>query len=182
MVTITARLSGATTVVAADISEFRIETARKNGCKHLFNPSKDNLLEKVKSLSENRGADVVIEITGVGQVFLDALKLARNQGRVMLLSSPHGSRVELDLYSDLHARSLRVMGAHTGTHPAVESANNRWTVFNNRRLAMELMRDGLLDVKSLITHRFLHAKAPDAYGLLLAKDEKTLGIIFDWQG
>ena len=66
------------------------------------------------------GADIVVDATGWAEALPGAMALAREGGAVIVLGSPRGKASEVDFYSDLHRRSLRVIGAHdSGIGPAV---------------------------------------------------------------
>ena len=56
-----AKYLGAGTIIAIDVDETRLKIAQENGlADYTFNPSKCNIEEEIKKLTENRGADGVI--------------------------------------------------------------------------------------------------------------------------
>lgn len=73
-----ARFLGAKKIIAIDIDETRLEIAKKEGlADYLFNPSKIDAEKEVKILTQNRGADGVIECAGTSETFELAWKIAR---------------------------------------------------------------------------------------------------------
>ena len=55
---------------------------------------------------------------------------------------------------------------------------------NRTRLqaTLDLIAEGSLDTRSLVTHEFALAQAPEAYALLLEPQANFLGIVLDWRG
>ncbi len=63
-----ARMLGAGTIIAVDLSDFRLNFAKRLGADHVVNAantSKSERLQLVKDLTHGRGADMVIECAGV---------------------------------------------------------------------------------------------------------------------
>src|SRR5437868_14849997 len=59
-----ARMLGAGNIIAADLSDYRLQFAKRLGADHVLNVGKTTLqerLEFVRSLTQGRGADLVIE-------------------------------------------------------------------------------------------------------------------------
>lgn len=74
---------GATTILA-DFSEGRLEMAKKAvNPDYIINPGKDNLLDYTKSLTEGRGADVVIVACSSNQAQQESIYLVRKGGHVV---------------------------------------------------------------------------------------------------
>src|SRR5881396_2653235 len=63
-----ARMLGAGTIVAVDLSDFRLDFAKRLGADCIINAGKTTLgerLEIIRDLTHGRGADVVVECAGV---------------------------------------------------------------------------------------------------------------------
>src|SRR5690242_13492213 len=59
-----AKLAGATTIVAVDIDERKLEWATGFGATHTVNAAKEDAVERVQELTDSFGADVVIDAVG----------------------------------------------------------------------------------------------------------------------
>src|ERR1700721_910808 len=78
-----ARMLGGGKIIAGDLSDYRLNFARKLGADHVVNAgkvSKDDRLKIVRDLTNGRGADVVIECAGVPQAIPEALEMLRLGG------------------------------------------------------------------------------------------------------
>ncbi len=86
-----ARISGASKIIAIDINEERLEMAKQFGATHtiLADKNDEGLLqasEKVKTLTENRGADYAFECTAVPALGAAPLAMIRNAGTAVQVS------------------------------------------------------------------------------------------------
>src|ERR1700761_5923192 len=59
-----ARMAGAETVIAIDLTEEKLQLARKLGATHAINAAKEDVVEAVRKLTGGRGADGVLERAG----------------------------------------------------------------------------------------------------------------------
>jgi L-iditol 2-dehydrogenase len=62
-----ARARGAKQVIAIDLIEYRLKKALEVGAHNVINAQTDDTIEKVKALTDGRGAEVVIECVGLPQ-------------------------------------------------------------------------------------------------------------------
>lgn len=73
-----AKYMGAQNIVAIDINDSRLEIAKKNNLANYYlNPNNTNIEKEIKSITNNRGADGVIEAAGSPQTFEIAWQIAR---------------------------------------------------------------------------------------------------------
>jgi 2-desacetyl-2-hydroxyethyl bacteriochlorophyllide A dehydrogenase len=175
-----ARLNGAYPLIALDISDERLATARAAGATHVVNSSREDPIEVVRSITRGRMADVAFEVTGNPSVIPSLPPLLRRAGRLVLLGSPRG-RTSIDFHDEVHTFGLRVIGAHASNHPRVETPDNVWTRARNVELFLDFLGARLIDVSSLITHRFPWRQAAEVYRLLDEDRTRTLGVILDWE-
>ena len=81
-------------LIAIDMRDDRLENAKKYGASVTVNPSKENVEEKVMELTNGRGVDTVIEISGSFAAIGTALKIirpsnrysAKGRGKILLTS------------------------------------------------------------------------------------------------
>jgi 2-desacetyl-2-hydroxyethyl bacteriochlorophyllide A dehydrogenase len=180
MATQWARFAGALPVIAVDLSPRRLDIASEIGPLVAIQGDCDGALATIRTATRGRLADVVIEATGVADVIPGATRLARNQGRIVLLGSPRGSTT-IDLHDSVHARGLHLIGAHNNTHPPVATLGNPWTRERDGELFLDLLAAGRADVQALITHRYPWQQAPAAYALLQEHPGDALGVVLDWR-
>lgn len=174
-----AGIDGASSIIAVDLIDSRLEVARRHGATHLINPSRDDLAATIAEATGGRGVDVAIEATGTPKVINDALQSVARLGRVILLGSPRG-RIEIDPYSDIHSKGVSVIGAHANTTAEAANPYHRWTLIEQRRLALELMRQGRLHADGLVSHHLNAADALPIWDALTDHQQDYLGVIIIW--
>jgi threonine dehydrogenase-like Zn-dependent dehydrogenase len=116
-----ARMLGAGTIVAIDLSPYRLAMAKRLGADHVVNARDTTLkdrLDFVRAVTHGRGADVVVECAGVPQVIPEALELLRVGG--MLVEAGNFSDlgdVAINPHRHLCSKGVRIMGVG-GEEPA----------------------------------------------------------------
>src|SRR5215204_1944822 len=83
-----ARLAGATTIVAVDIDDRKLEWARRFGATHTVNSRETDAIEAVKAATGGFGADVAIDAVGHPKVFEQAFYARDLAGRVVMVGVP----------------------------------------------------------------------------------------------
>lgn len=172
-----AKISGGFPVIGVDLSEIRLDFARKVGA-DITLLSDDALIGKVLDLTDG-GAHVVIEATGNPEAVNLAFKLARRIGRVVLLGSARGETKSVNFY-EVHRKGLIIVGAHDSVRPKIDSSHGFWTAHDDNILSLKLLSAHRIQVSPLLTHRFPAQHAPKAYELLRRNDMSALGIVLDW--
>ncbi len=172
-------LAGARRLIAVDLSQKRLDIAARIGAPtHTLNPREVDVVEEVLRLTDGRGADVVYEITGLTSTYDLTFNLARRKGRVVGVGSPRWpAQVSMHL---VHMKALRVLGAIVSSHPVEGNQDNRWTREANSEYFLELLQQGKINMKDLISHRFHYEDAPSVYAQLLEDRGKFMGVIFEW--
>ncbi len=142
-----ARRRGAKKLILSDPIAERRAMARRLGASVVLDPTREDLGERVQTLTRGRGADVVCEAVGKPDLLAQSLGLVRSGGVVQLVGvNPKGSHLPLDLWN-VHFREIRVMGAF-----------GRGTAF---RRALALLPK--LSVKRLVTARFPLKQIEEAF-------------------
>jgi S-(hydroxymethyl)mycothiol dehydrogenase len=83
-----AKLAGATTIIAVDISDTKLEWARKFGATHTVNSKETDPVEAIKGLTGGFGVDVAIDAVGHPAVFEQAFYARDLAGRVVMVGVP----------------------------------------------------------------------------------------------
>ena len=93
-----ARLAGATTIIAIDVDDRKLEWAREFGATHTINSRGTDAVEGVQALTDGNGADVVVDAVGRPETFTQAFYARDLAGTVVLVGVPTPDmRVELPL-------------------------------------------------------------------------------------
>ncbi|MBW8017492.1 MAG: zinc-binding dehydrogenase [Planctomycetes bacterium] len=92
------RLMGASMVIATDVLDWRLEWSRRYGADHVIDASKEDVVARVKELTNDGMVDFVVEAVG----FVDSLKTAaylpRHGGRLFVFGMPHYQLQEFPWY------------------------------------------------------------------------------------
>jgi L-iditol 2-dehydrogenase len=116
-----ARMLGAGTIIAVDLSDFRLNFAKRLGADFTLNATTTCTAERlafIRSLTQGRGADVVIECAGVPQAVPEALEILRLGG--MLVEAGNFSdlgEIGISPHRHLCAKNVRILGVG-GEEPA----------------------------------------------------------------
>ncbi len=83
-----ARLAGASTIIAVDLDDRKLEWARGFGATHTVNSREQDVVEAVQGLTGGFGADVVIEAVGRPETYRQAFYARDLAGTVVLVGVP----------------------------------------------------------------------------------------------
>ncbi|ARF82274.1 S-(hydroxymethyl)mycothiol dehydrogenase [Kitasatospora aureofaciens] len=82
------RLAGASKIIAVDIDDRKLETARKLGATHTVNSRTTDPVEAIRELTGGNGADVVVEAVGRPETYKQAFYARDLAGTVVLVGVP----------------------------------------------------------------------------------------------
>jgi len=173
------QLNGGQPVIGIDRLPGRLEIARRSGVVTLDAAAVDVPGEALR-LTGGLGPDLVLEATGSPAVVALSLDLVARGGRVVLLGSTRG-RVDLDVYSHIHRKGVRLIGAHETTQATDLAPALRWPKPRNLQLLAGLFAAGQLRSDGLISHTIAPADLPAMYDKLAASPQDYLGILVDWR-
>ena len=177
-----ARNNGAAPVLACDYSPERRELALKMGADHVLDPQEPDFVKKVLDLTDGRGVDGTVEVTGYIPALQQALEYAAFHGRISLLGCTRISDQPIDFYRYVHCRGISLLGAHTMVRPKLESRpNGEWTEFDDYRTFFRYIRSGRLQVAPIISRTVSPQDAEKVYQQLGFEKNPPLGVLFDWR-
>jgi len=150
---LTVKKMGAEKAIIVDLVEERLDFAKKLGADKTVNAGRENVLERIKQLTDGYGADVVIEAIGLPTTWEQALKLVRKGGTVLEFGGcPPGTEIKLST-EQLHYGEVTVMGAFHAT-PL------------HFRKALNFIASKTIDVKPLITAKMKLEEIKEAFEIL----------------
>ena len=83
-----AKVAGATTIIAVDVDDRKLEWAKEFGATHTVNAKNEDPVEKIRELTGGHGADVVVEAVGRPETYEQAFYARDLAGRVVLVGVP----------------------------------------------------------------------------------------------
>jgi L-iditol 2-dehydrogenase len=129
------RQTGCRRIVAVDIEDQRLKMARQVGADEAFNPNTEKVPQRVRDLTDGRGADVSFEVVGFGPTLGTAVECLRKGGAAVLVGNLK-PQVDLPLQAVV-TRQLTLIGtcASAGEYP----------------LCLDLIARGKIDVRACIS-------------------------------
>ena len=154
-----ARLYTPARILAIDTDPYRLDLAKKKGLADVtLIPGEGDLPEKVRDLTEGRGADVVLEVAGGEDTFQTAWQIAR----------PNAVVVVVAMYEEPQALPLPDMYGKNLTF-RTGGVDGRYG-----QEIRDLTARGKLDVSFLITHRCGLDEIMEAYEIFEQKKEHVI--------
>ncbi len=175
-------------VLAVDFDDHKLALARKFGAE-ICNPGKgEDPVAAGMAVSRGEGVDGVIitASTKSNDPVSQAARMCRKRGRIILVGVTGLELSRTDFYEK--ELSFQVSCSYgPGRYDANYEEQGqdypygfvRWTEQRNFEAVLDMMASGQLDVKPLITRRFVFESAPDAYQVL-AEDKSALGILLQY--
>jgi L-iditol 2-dehydrogenase len=149
-----ARLAGAARLVATEVLPHRLEAARSLGAT-AFRASGGRESAEILAVTGGRGVDVAFEATEDNGAVEAAIAAVKPGGRVVLVGIPTGDRTAFT------ASVARRKGLTLKLTRRMKHAYPR---------AIRLVERGLVDVGSLVTHRFPLAEFEQAFSVAQRRD------------
>jgi L-iditol 2-dehydrogenase len=168
-----ARMLGAGTIIAIDLSDYRLEFAKRMGADSVVNAGKSSLAERlqiVREMTNGRGADMVIECAGVPQAVPEALEMLRIGG--LLVEAGNFSdlgEVALSPHRHLCAKNARILGV-AGEEPAAYGPGMRQMARYMKHYPLQ----------EFVTHRFGLSDVDEAMQKAMAPDSMKV-VLQPWQ-
>lgn len=143
-----AKLSGAVNIIATDKLPHRVEAAKTFGADHAFLAEDGRELERIEATTAGRGVDVAFDAAGTQDAIDAAFAAVAVGGKVILAGIPDEDKTSFT--ASLARRkglTIKLVRRMKHTYPR----------------AIELVSKGLVDVRSLVTHRFPLEQAAEAF-------------------
>jgi len=157
-----AKISGAANIIATDKLAHRVDAAKTFGANHAFLAEGSRELGEIQAATNGRGVDVAFEAAGTQDAVDASFDAVVPGGKVILAGIPDDDRTS---FSASIARrkglTIKLVRRMKHTYPR----------------AIELVSKGLVDVRSLVTHRFPLDQAIEAFEV--ANRREGLKIIID---
>lgn len=144
-----ARLAGAHPIIAIDPFAGRREVALGTGADLALDPSGGaDVGLAIREATGGRGADVVIEYSGMMEAMQGALRGVAFGGNVVAGAFPSPHKAGLDLGAEAHMNRPNIIFSRTESDP--DRDHPRWSNARNRELCHHLICSGKLDGVPLV--------------------------------
>lgn len=159
-----AKARGAGTVIGISRSPFKREMAKAMGADMAID-SGPEAVRQVLDATGGRGADLVIESTGVMAAMADAIRMARAGGHLLLFGISSAKEGALPFY-DLYFKELTL-------------TNGRAAKAEDFPAMIDLLERGAIQLAPLVTHRMPLRDLEAALGLVEDGADARLKVILD---
>jgi alcohol dehydrogenase len=155
------RVLGAKEIIAIDVNNSRLEIAKKqNLANYNFNPLECDIEKEIKALTQNRGADKVIEAAGANETFQMAWKIARANAIVGVVALYEENQI-LPL-PNMYGKNLTFK---TGGIDAIYSDE-----------LIKLISEGKINTDFMFTHEFKLEDIMEAYEVFQDRNSDCIKI------
>ncbi|GAB3464455.1 NAD(P)-dependent alcohol dehydrogenase [Azotobacter salinestris] len=159
-----AKLRGASTIIAIDGVDERLEIARRLGADVTLNFRKVDVVDEILKLTGGRGVDASIEALGLQSTFENALRVLK----------PGGTLSSLGVYSSDLTIPLGAFHAGLGDNRIVTSLCPGGK--ERMRRLLNVVASGRIDLKPLVTHQYGLNDIEAAYDLFAHQRDGVLKV------
>jgi threonine dehydrogenase-like Zn-dependent dehydrogenase len=161
---------GALQVIVADRHDYRLDHSRKLGATHTVNVTREDLVERVREITDGEMADVAVEACGRPEAFNQMFQCLRMSGTAILFGLQHDEGpLPLDweaMYERL-PRMIATSSARSGQRAKTVAA------------VVDLVSRRRLDLSYQATHRVPFEQVGKAFELYSGKLDNSLKVIMD---
>jgi L-iditol 2-dehydrogenase len=151
-------------VVATDTMKTRRELALHFGAEAAFDPRDDAFTQHIKSVTEGRGADLVLVAASAKGIVEQAVACSRPGARILLFAqTSHQERIEVS-GADICMGERTILGSYSSSVDLQKESAN-------------LVFSGTLPVRELITHRYPLGQIQEGMDRASHPDEVSLKIV-----
>lgn len=158
---------GARRIIALDKVPERLVVSTKMHATHTCLVGEGDVMRAVLDLTDGKGGDLVIEAAGYEDAHRLMIDLVRIDGRAVMFGVPKFEQSTLDMYGWYRKRAP----VYTFHRPKVEE---------DIHLALELIVQGRIDVKPILTHRFPLERVQEAYDLFADRKDGCIKVIVEF--
>jgi L-iditol 2-dehydrogenase len=150
-------------IIATDISEYRMKSARRFGAAVVINAN-DNVADLVKDANDGRLADVVIVCTAATTAFDQAFQSV-DCGGTVLMFAPTAPEVSVPLpLHDIYFKSAKIVFSYAAVNEDITEA-------------IELLRNKTFNASGMVTHSFGLQEIQKGFDLVAQADRSIKVII-----
>jgi 2-desacetyl-2-hydroxyethyl bacteriochlorophyllide A dehydrogenase len=158
------RSRGAKSVLITDLSDYRLEIARRCGIEHTSNAGREGLDEAARRAFGDEGFRVAFEAAGAEASMAAAIEHIGKGGRIVVVAVFAGKpRIDLSVVGD---RELSLIGTLMYQH-------------DDYQRAVELIASGQVVVEPLVTRHFPLEDYAEAYAFIDREADRSLKVVID---
>jgi 2-desacetyl-2-hydroxyethyl bacteriochlorophyllide A dehydrogenase len=165
-------------VIAVEPIALRREIAARVGAAETIVAADGDVAERVRALTDGRGADVCVEASGSTRALHQAIRSCAWNSRVVAMGFYQGESVGLSLGEEFHHARITIVSSQIGGSAA--DLQHRWDRARLVRTFMGLAESGAVRCAELVTHRVPARDAASAFELLDQRPHEALQVVLDF--
>ena len=143
-----AKLRGAAKVFLVGTRDSRLDYGRSYGADLTINANKKDAVEQILAATGGRGVDRVIEAAGSAKALNDGMKVLIKGGLLLIYGVFGGGPIAVDI-QPIQFNEFTIFGINGYPHKYPQT--------------IKLIEEGLVDVRSLVSHKFSLEQLPDLF-------------------
>ncbi|MGB2569945.1 zinc-dependent alcohol dehydrogenase [Micromonospora citrea] len=171
-----AMLSGAR-VVAVDRVPARLAMAARLGARRTVDAGAESAAGVLRRLSDGRGADVCLELSGAYPALHEAIRATTHAGRVVAAGFYQGGADGLGLGEEFHHNRIQLVAAQVSGPAPAPGLAGRWSGARIAHTFMDLVAEGSVDPLPLVSHVVDARAVADALALLDRGADDVLQVV-----
>ena len=179
----TAWLKGASRVIALDVEDYRLKTAREVCKSETINANDSSAIKKIREMTSGRGADIVVDAVGMeaDQSILDrvasvirfekgtinSLRMcldAVRRGGIVTIVGVYGMNYDNFPLAQIFEKGITIKAGQVPVHKYIDHL-------------MTLVVDGKITLNDIISHRLPLAEAEMAYRIFNKKEDNCVKVV-----
>ena len=138
-VQLASRVFGAEKVIAIDISDAKLQIAKRMGASEIVNPSSVDPAERIKEITGGQLADVVVDYVAQRKTIDNAIRSIRMGGRLVLVGVS-SDEIQLSPYRTIIGKEMEMIGSDDHTNSELKEL-------------IQLVESGQLNLSESVTHK-----------------------------
>lgn len=160
-----AKIKGAAKVIATDISDYRLQQAKRFGADVSID-AREYSAKRLRDLNNGRLADLVIVSTGADSAIIQALESVERGGTILFFApTDKGKKIQIPFNELFWRNEITLTSSYAGSPPDYKEA-------------LDLIVSGKLDIASMITHRLNLSEIGKGFALVAEAQESIKVIIY----
>jgi len=160
-----AALAGAHPVIAVSRTRWKLDMAMRMGAHHVLDVSAEKALSEVMRLTDNQGADVVIDTAGGAATLAAAIDMLKPGGRLSPYAVSHECCATFTTFP-LYYKEISIIGSRA-LHPT------------DMAPSIDLVKQGKIDVKGFVSGTFPLSKTDQAFREYEGNSNGVLRLVID---
>lgn len=161
-VLLAAKAYGAADIFMTDMVESRLNKAKEMGAARVINIANEDYVEVIKSETNRRGVDIIVDTTGHESVYRTFDQAVIRGGSMVLVGVGAGQYYNINL-AHIRDQEIKIAGI--------------FRFANTSRRAIDMIRAGHVDISQLVSHCMPLAQISEAFDLVRSKADGVIKVV-----